>query len=127
MKKALQIVGLSLFACVVHGSSVASGESTSAVSREPHVFALGESEFLLDGKPFVIHCGEVHYARIPRDYWRHRLQMLHAMGCNALGCYMFWNFHEREPGKFTWEGRADAAAFCRMAQEEGLCTRKGQS
>lgn len=120
MKKVLQIVGLSLFACMVHGSSVASGESTSAVSREPHVFALGESEFLLDGKPFVIHCGEVHYARIPRDYWRHRLQMLRAMGCNAVGCYMFWNFHEREPGKFTWEGRADAAAFCRMAQEEGL-------
>ena len=83
-------------------------------------FEIGEKDFLLDGKPFVIHCGEVHYARIPRPYWRHRLKMLRAMGLNAVGCYMFWNFHEREPGKFNWEGAADAAAFCRMAQEEGL-------
>ena len=85
-----------------------------------HTFAIGETEFLLDDQPFVIRCGEVHYARIPRAYWRHRLQMLRAMGCNAVGCYMFWNFHEREPGKFNWEGRADAGTFCRMAQEEGL-------
>ena len=85
-----------------------------------HSFEIGEKDFLLDGKPFVIHCGEVHYARIPRPYWRHRLKMLRAMGMNAVGCYMFWNYHEREPGKFNWEGAADAAAFCRMAQEEGL-------
>ena len=83
-------------------------------------FEIGEKDFLLDGKPFVIHCGEVHYARIPRPYWRHRLRMLRAMGMNAVGCYMFWNYHEREPGKFNWEGSADAAAFCRMAQDEGL-------
>ena len=83
-------------------------------------FEVGEKDFLLDGKPFVVRCGEVHYARIPRAYWRHRLQMLRAMGCNAVGCYMFWNFHEREKGAFTWDGRADVAAFCRMAQAEGL-------
>ena len=83
-------------------------------------FEVGERDFLLNGEPFVLRCGEAHYARIPRPYWRHRLQMIRAMGCNAVGCYMFWNFHEREPGRFTWEGRADAAAFCRMAQEEGL-------
>ena len=83
-------------------------------------FEVGEKDFLLDGKPFVVRCGEVHYARIPRAYWRHRLQMLRAMGCNAVGCYMFWNFHEREKGAFTWDRRADVAAFCRMAQAEGL-------
>ena len=83
-------------------------------------FEVGEKDFLLDGRPFVVRCGEVHYARIPRAYWRHRLQMLRAMGCNAVGCYMFWNFHEREKGVFTWDGRADVAAFCRMAQAEGL-------
>ena len=83
-------------------------------------FEIGENDFLLDGKPFVVRCGEVHYARIPRAYWQHRLQMLRAMGCNAVGCYMFWNFHEREKGVFKWDGRADAAEFCRMAQKEGL-------
>ncbi len=92
----------------------------SSLALEARTFEIGENDFLLDGEPLVLRCGEVHYARIPRDYWRHRLRMLRAMGCNAVGCYMFWNFHERTEGAFTWEGRADAAAFCRLAQEEGL-------
>ena len=91
-----------------------------ALVSAARTFEIGEKDFLLDGEPFVIRCGEVHYARIPRPYWRHRLQMLRAMGCNAVGCYMFWNFHEREKGVFKWDGRADVAAFCKMAQEEGL-------
>ena len=94
--------------------------AVSILSAFSATFEIGEKDFLLDGKPFVVRCGEVHYARIPRDYWQHRLRMLRAMGCNAVGCYMFWNFHEREKGVFTWDGRADVAAFCRMAQTEGL-------
>ena len=94
--------------------------ATDRLEARPHTFEIGEADFLLDGKPFVLRCGEVHYARIPHEYWRHRLKMLRAMGCNAAGCYMFWNFHERQKGLFKWDGRADVAAFCRMAQEEGL-------
>ena len=94
--------------------------AASVLSAFSATFEIGENDFLLDGKPFVVRCGEVHYARIPRDYWQHRLRMLRAMGCNAVGCYMFWNFHERERGVFKWDGRADAAEFCRMAQKEGL-------
>ena len=82
--------------------------------------SMEKDAFLLDGEEFLIRCGEIHYARIPREYWRHRLQMLRAMGCNAVGCYMFWNYHERHEGLYYWQDNADAAAFCKMAQEEGL-------
>ena len=100
-------------------------EPESAVENVPkaaHTFELSyeKDAFLLDGKPFLIRCGEIHYARIPSEYWRHRLKMLRAMGCNAVGCYMFWNYHERAPGVYNWKGNADAAEFCRIAQEEGL-------
>ena len=71
------------------GPTVAGGESPES---RPHTLEIGEKDFLLDGNPFVLRCGEVHYARIPHEYWRHRLKMLRAMGCNAVGCYMFWNF-----------------------------------
>jgi beta-galactosidase len=74
----------------------------------------------LDGKPFVIRTGEMHFTRVPRDYWRHRLQLLKAMGMNAVCAYLFWNFHEFEEGTYDWSGQADAAEFCRMAQAEGL-------
>jgi len=83
-------------------------------------FSIGKSDFLLDGKPFQIRCGEIHFARVPREYWKHRLQLCKAMGLNTVCAYLFWNYHEFEKGKFDWSGQADAAKFCRLAQAEGL-------
>lgn len=86
-----------------------------------HTFTLGEKDFLLDGKPFQIISGEMHPARIPREYWRHRIQMAKAMGCNTVAAYIFWNYHESAPGKFDFKtGNRDIAAFVRIAREEGM-------
>lgn len=76
--------------------------------------------FLLDGKPFQIRCGELHFARIPQAYWRHRIKMCKAMGLNTVCAYMFWNYHELERGHFDFSGEKDVAEFCRIAQEEGM-------
>ncbi len=85
-----------------------------------HTFAIGTNDFLLDGQRFQIRCGEVHAARVPREYWRHRLQMAKAMGLNTVCAYLFWNQIEPRPGKYGWSGQADVAEFCRIAQQEGL-------
>ncbi len=95
--------------------------SSGLPAAEPkHTFAIGQSDFLLDDKPIVIRCGEIHSARVPREYWRHRLQALHAMGLNTVCAYLFWNFHEFKQGTYDWKGQADVAEFCKIAQEEGL-------
>jgi beta-galactosidase len=83
-------------------------------------FSIGDKDFILSGQPFQIRCGEMHFARIPREYWAHRLRMAHAMGLNTVCAYLFWNLHEPEVGKFNFSGNADAAEFCRLAQTEGL-------
>ena len=62
----------------------------------------------------------MHYARIPREYWRDRLKKARAMGLNTISTYVFWNVHEPKPGVYDFSGMLDAAAFIRMAQEEGL-------
>lgn len=86
-----------------------------------HSFKLEKSEFLLDGKPYHIISGEIHPARIPVEYWRHRIQMAKAMGCNTIAAYIFWNYHETEPGVFDFEtGNRDIARFIRIVQEEGM-------
>jgi beta-galactosidase len=85
-----------------------------------HTFVIGTNNFLLDGKKFQIRCGEIHAARVPRAYWRNRLQMAKAMGLNTVCAYLFWNQIEPEPGEFNWSGRADVMEFCRIAQQEGL-------
>ncbi|HZZ44297.1 MAG TPA: beta-galactosidase [Tepidisphaeraceae bacterium] len=87
---------------------------------EPHTFQIGPQSFLLDGNDFQIHCGEIHFARIPREYWRDRLRRCRAMGLNSVCAYLFWNFHESSPGHYDWSDQHDAAEFCRIAQEEGL-------
>ncbi len=85
-----------------------------------HKLTVGDGEFLLDGKPFQIISGEMHYARIPREYWRARLKMARAMGLNTISTYVFWNLHEPKPGVYDFHGQLDVAEFIRIAQEEGL-------
>lgn len=83
-------------------------------------FAIGAQDFLLDGRPLQIRCGEMHFARVPRAYWLHRLQLIKAMGLNTVCAYLFWNYHEWRQGQFDWRGQRDAAEFCRLAQSLGL-------
>ena len=86
-----------------------------------HTFALGGDDFLLDGKPFQVISGELHPARIPAEYWRHRIRMAKAMGCNTIAAYVFWNYHEIAEGVFDFAtGNRDLARFVRIAQEEGM-------
>src|SRR5579863_4119206 len=85
-----------------------------------HTFGWQGEQFLLDGKPFVIRSGEMHYPRVPRAYWRDRMRKMRAMGLNTLCTYIFWNEHEPSPGKFDFKGNLDIAAFVRTAHEEGL-------
>lgn len=83
-------------------------------------FEIKNGHFLLNGKPFSIHSGEMHYPRIPQEYWKHRLQMMKAMGLNAVTTYVFWNYHEENPGKWNWSGEKDLKKFIKTAQEVGL-------
>lgn len=85
-----------------------------------HSFALGDSAFLLDGKPFQMISGEMHYPRVPREAWRARMKMAKAMGLNTIGTYVFWNLHEPQQGRYNFSGNNDIAAFVKIAQEEGL-------
>lgn len=90
------------------------------VAQTKHTFQIAEGEFLYDGKPERIISGEMHYPRIPHQYWRHRMKMLKAMGLNAVATYVFWNAHEPEPGKWDFTGDKDLAGYIKIAGEEGL-------
>jgi beta-galactosidase len=92
----------------------------SGLGGQPRTFRLGGSDFLLDGKPFRIMAGEIHYQRIPREYWADRLMKVKAAGLNTVGTYVFWNALEPEPGRWDFSGGNDLAAFIRTAQRIGL-------
>ena len=83
-------------------------------------FNVANGLFVLDGQPFQVLAGEMHYPRIPRELWRDRMQKLKSLGLNTLTTYVFWNAHEPQPGQFEFSGNLDVAAYIRTAQEEGL-------
>jgi beta-galactosidase len=88
--------------------------------KTPHSFRWDKNGFWLDEKPFQIFSGEMHYQRIPREYWSHRLEMVKSMGCNTVAIYMFWNGHEPRQNEFNFEDMKDVAGFVQLAQKIGL-------
>ena len=83
-------------------------------------FETGNGTFLLNGKPFVVKAAEIHYPRIPKPYWEHRIKMCKALGMNTVCIYIFWNIHEQREGEFDFTGNNDVAEFCRLAQKNGM-------
>ncbi|MDL2082181.1 beta-galactosidase [Streptomyces sp. GXMU-J15] len=81
-------------------------------------FTVGDTDFLLDGRPVRLLSGALHYFRVHEAQWGHRLRMLRAMGLNCVETYVPWNRHEPRPGGFR-----DVAALGRFldaAAEAGL-------
>ena len=89
-------------------------------AKEKRTFEIKDGHFYVNGKVTPILSGEMHYPRIPHQYWRHRLRMMRAMGLNTVATYVFWNLHETEPGKWDFEGDKNLAEYIRIAGEEGL-------
>ena len=109
MKKILSILTLCAMIC-----------TTALADSKPGTFTIGDKTFLLNGQPFVVKAAEVHYPRIPRPYWEHRIQMCKSLGMNAVCIYIFWNIHEQQEGQFNFTDNNDVAEFCRIAQKNGM-------
>ncbi len=92
----------------------------AAQTHAPRKVQVVGPQFVVDGHPLQIISGEMHYPRIPREYWRDRMKKARAMGLNTISTYVFWNLHEPQRGKYDFAGQNDVAAFIRTAQEEGL-------
>jgi len=109
LKTAIAVVLLSAAVC---GSAQATAKTGT--------FEAGKGTFLLNGKPFVVKAAEIHYPRIPQEYWEHRIKMCKSLGMNTICIYIFWNIHEQKEGQFDFSGNNDIAKFCRLAQKHGM-------
>ena len=102
-------------------SLVATITISDTKAQSKHQFSFQGTNFMLDKKPFQIISGEIHPARVPKMYWRHRIQMAKAMGCNTIAAYVFWNNHESTPGVFDFASEnRNIAAFIAICHEEGM-------
>ena len=101
-------------------SLLALAPAQAMAAQKGGTFTTGDKTFLLNGKPFVVKAAELHYPRIPRAYWEHRIRMCKSLGMNTVCLYVFWNIHEQREGEFDFTGNNDVAAFCRLCQKHGM-------
>ena len=83
-------------------------------------FAIGEREFLLDGEPFRILSGAIHYFRVHPDLWADRIRKARLMGLNTIETYVPWNEHSPTPGVFHTDGGLDLGRFLDLVADEGM-------
>ena len=114
------IMALACMPCMGMANTPSQPTVSQAAPKDKGNFSVGKGTFLLNGKPFIVKAAEVHYPRIPQEYWEHRIQMCKALGMNTLCLYVFWNIHEQREGEFDFTGNNDVAAFCRLAQKNGM-------
>ena len=79
-----------------------------------------KDQFFLNGEPFRIYSGAIHYFRSLPGKWRELLQKLKDLGFNTVETYCAWSLHEKNRGEFDFEGRLDFENFLNIAQELGL-------
>ncbi|MBD5224892.1 MAG: beta-galactosidase [Bacteroidales bacterium] len=113
MKKLLFLAITILWATAVFAAEEVSSSGKGS-------FEAGKGVFLLNGEPYHIKAAELHYPRIPRLYWDHRIKMCKALGMNTVCLYVFWNTHEPQPGEFDFTGQNDLREFVKLCQQNGM-------
>ncbi len=84
------------------------------------ILTYDDKNFLLDGKPYTIISGAIHYFRTVPEYWEDRLKKLKACGFNTVETYACWNLHERKEGEFDFSGMLDIERFISIAESLDL-------
>ena len=86
----------------------------------PGSFAIGESDFLLNGRPFRVLAGAIHYFRVHPDHWADRIHKAKLMGLNTIETYVAWNAHSPQRGDFDTAGQLNLARFLDLIAAEGM-------
>ena len=88
--------------------------------RDPRKFIVGERDFLLDGEPFRILSGALHYFRVHPGHWADRIRKARQMGLNTVETYVAWNAHAPRPDEFRLDGGLDLGRFLDLVAAEGM-------
>ncbi|MBQ2719017.1 MAG: beta-galactosidase [Clostridia bacterium] len=87
---------------------------------KPSLLSFDADGFYLNGEPFRILAGEIHYFRSMPSDWERRLLSARDFGLNTIVTYVPWNSHEPSEGHFCFENELDLAAFLTLCKRLGL-------
>ncbi len=79
-------------------------------------FTYRDGQFLMNGEPYTVISGAIHYFRTRPEDWEDRLLKLKACGFNTVETYCCWNLHERKEGSFDFSDMLDISRFIEIAE-----------
>ena len=132
LKEVALLLAMLLIPGVVSAKEIVQGEVWLATAGNPSGcvaigdcpdrsrFEAGAGAFLLNGEPFVVKAAELHYPRIPREYWEQRILLCKALGMNTICLYTFWNAHEPKMDRFDFTGQNDIREFIRLCGKNDM-------
>ena len=108
-------------ALVLMGMSVGAPSAQAAAPEQlQQTFEAGKGSFLLNGEPYLVKAAELHYPRIPKEYWEHRIDMCKSLGFNTICLYVFWNAHEQREGEYDFTGQNDLRRFVELCRDKDM-------
>lgn len=88
------------------------------------MISIQRRRILINGRPELLFCGEVHYFRTARKDWEERIRQTVDCGCNAFATYIPWLVHEQAEGDFDLDGRHNPSyaigEFIDLCHKHGL-------
>jgi hypothetical protein len=64
--------------------------------------------------------GEIHYARVPHEYWEESVLAMKAGGIDVISTYVFWIFHEEIQGQYDWQGDRNLREFLEVCHKHNM-------
>ncbi|MDR2919462.1 MAG: beta-galactosidase [Tannerella sp.] len=130
---------LSLLMLLLYQTIAAQTEYSVSIPEKPHQITTGHlnlggtnpagipinfNSFYMrvDNKPFIPIMGEIHYSRLPNQYWEEQILKMKSGGINVIATYVFWNIHETDENVFDWSGDKDLRKFLLLCQKHGMFT-----
>jgi beta-galactosidase len=96
------------------------GDEPAAFRRSGRDFAIGDHDFLLDGEPFRVLSGALHYFRVHPGHWADRIRKARQMGLNTIETYVAWNAHAPREADFNLDAGLNLSRFLDLIAAEGM-------
>ena len=76
--------------------------------------------FTRNDRPWLPVMGEIHYARVPNQYWEDSILAMKAGGIDIVSTYVFWIFHEEIQGQYNWDGDCNLRRFIELCRKHDM-------
>jgi hypothetical protein len=84
------------------------------------LYGVNSLYFKHNGKPWLPVMGEIHYARVPHEFWEDSILAMKAGGIDIISTYVFWIFHEELQGRYNWRGDCDLRRFVELCKKHNM-------